>query len=180
MLISPLQNPGDEDRVPTPYQIHLPPEDIEEPIEIKDDVTLNYDANEFNIDPLYNWSSDKNTLLKHMTETQIQLANDWLKTEKNEYVSSEPDIEEGVDFNKCNAGQKELYHFICDWIQKRIDNTGHEPIYSILSGRAGCGKTYVVKCIQKFIKEKKCKEGFLKLAAPTGAAAFLIKGSTLR
>ena len=28
-------------------------------------------------------------------------------------------------------------------------------------------------------KGKKCKEGFLKLAAPTGAAAFLIKGSTL-
>ena len=114
-----------------------------------------------------------------MDESKLNDAKDWLKRQKQEFVSKEPDVEEGVDFNTCNAGQKEFYHFICDWIQKRIDNTGHEPIYSILSGRAGCGKTYVIKCIQKFIKEKKCKKGFLKLAAPTGAAAFLIKGSTL-
>ena len=181
LLISPLQNPGhDEDIVPTPLQIHMLPSDIERAIEIDDEDISNYDVDEFNIANLgYDWSSDKNTLIGLMDESKLNDAKDWLKRQKQEYVSKEPDIEEGVDFNTCNAGQKKFYHFICDWIQMRIDNAAHEPIYSILSGRAGCGKTYVVKCIQKFIKEKKCKEGFLKLAAPTGAAAFLIKGSTL-
>ena len=91
-------------------------------------------------------------------------------------MSKEPEIENEVDSEKCNKGQKDFYQFICDWIKNRADN---EPIYSILSGRAGCGKTFVVKCIQKFIRDNNCKQGFLKLAAPTGAAAFLIKGTTL-
>ena len=50
----------------------------------------------------------------------------------------------------------------------------------MLSGRAGCGKTFAVKCVNKYIKENKdCLPGFLKIAAPTGTAAFLIKGTTL-
>ena len=179
LLISPLQNPGDEDRVPTPLQIHLLPEENQEAMEIDDEVTSDYDPDEFNNHLSYNWSSDKDILCELIGETELQLANDWLKKEKQEYVSKEPETEEEVDFNKCNADQKYFYQFICDWIQKKIDNADHESIYSILSGRAGCGKTFVVKCIQKFIKDKQCKEGFLKLAAPTGTAAFLIKGTTL-
>ena len=182
LLISPLQNLGDdEDRVPTPLQIHLLPEEIEEAMEIDDEVGSDYNEDEFNNDNLsYNWSSDKEIICKLMDvhETELQLANDWLRKEKDEYISNEPDIED-VDFNKCNAEQKDFYQDICEWIQKKIDNADHEPIYSILSGRAGCGKTFVVRCIQKFIKENNCKEGFLKIAAPTGTAAFLIKGKTL-
>ena len=40
------------------------------------------------------------------------------------------------------------------------------------------GKSFAIKCIKKCIHDN-CKKGFLKIAAPTGSAAFLIRGSTL-
>ena len=95
-------------------------------------------------------------------------------------IDTDNDVE-NVDFNQCNADQKLFYKEIYDWTKKKLDNHSEQvkPIYLILSGRAGCGKTFAVKCVKKFIKDENCPSGFLKLAAPTGAAAFLIKGTTL-
>ena len=61
---------------------------------------------------------------------------------------------------------------------RKTQNQNEEPVYLFLSGRAGCGKSFAVKCVKKFIQQH-CPPGFLKIAAPTGTAAFLIKGDTL-
>ena len=84
LLVSPLQNPDEEDIVPTQFQIHQIPEDIEQDKEIDDDdVTSEYDAEEFINDALeYDWTLDKTTLLKDMSEQDIHSAPNWLENQK--------------------------------------------------------------------------------------------------
>merc|ERR1712240_502794 len=73
-----------------------------------------------------------------------------------------------------------FYNYITNWITLKLSDSTIPPIYVVLLGRAGCGKTFAVKCVNNFIKRnKECLPGFLKIAAPTGTAAFLIKGTTL-
>ena len=107
----------------------------------------------------------------------IDLVTNWLLDIKKSHVSKEVETDD-VDFKLCNKDQTVFYQYICDWIERKLVNPDEDPIYLILSGRAGCGKTFAVKCVKKYINEK-CKAGFLKMAAPTGTAAFLIKGETL-
>ena len=58
------------------------------------------------------------------------------------------------------------------------DDKDVKPFYLNLSGRAGCGKSVVLNCISKYIRSK-AGPSFLKVGAPTGTAAFLVKGNTL-
>ena len=46
-------------------------------------------------------------------------------------------------------------------------------------GRAGCGKTYLMNCVNKYLCEKLEAPGIMRLAAPTGTAAFQVGGETL-
>ena len=190
LLVSPLQNPEGEDMDPSGFQMYQPHDDIVPNMEKDDDAISDYDAEEFINDAFrHDWDLDLNTLQHDMPE-KIDSAPDWLENEKVSYVSKKVDSDE-VDPKSCNNGQAIFYEYISKWVQSKLDNPDELPIYLLLSGRAGCGKTFAVKCVKKFINEK-CKEkegfirmvghkkeGFLKMAAPTGTASFLIKGDTL-
>ena len=83
LLISPLQNPGDEGILTNDLQTYQLNEPAEANIEINDDINSNYDADEFVNDHLtYDWESDRNTLLESMTEAELQCAKDWIKDKK--------------------------------------------------------------------------------------------------
>ena len=124
------------------------------------------------------WDLDLNILQQDIPE-KIDSALNWLESVKSSYVSQKDDSEK-VDYKLCNKDQARFYEYICKWIQCKLNNSDVAPIYLLLSGRAGCGKTFAVKCVKAFVNENcKDKEGFLKMAAPTGTAAFLIKGNTL-
>ena len=47
------------------------------------------------------------------------------------------------------------------------------PLYMIVPGTAGTGKSYLIHCLRLLLKDKVC------VAAPTGVAAFKIDGYTL-
>ena len=180
LLVSPVQNPEEEDIVPTQFQMNqIYGEVIDQNIDKDDDIASEYDAEEFINEALkHDWDLDLNTLEKDIPE-KIDSAPDWLDNVKLSYVSKKDDGEY-VDPTACNEGQGIFYNYICEWIKRKLKDQNEKPIYLILSGRAGCGKTFAVMCVKQFINEKcKEKEGFLKMAAPTGAAAFLIKGNTL-
>ena len=84
LLVSPLQNLGDEEIVQPEheaYQMHGQYEGQNDRDD--DDVSSNYDADEFANDNLaYNWDSDRDTLLEDMSETELQSAKDWIKDKK--------------------------------------------------------------------------------------------------
>ena len=79
-----------------------------------------------------------------------------------------------------NSKQKTAYDLIEDWVNSKTSPNGKDvkPLYLNLSGRAGCGKSAVLKCVSKYIKSK-ANPNFLKVGAPTGTAAFIVKGNTL-
>ena len=179
LLVSPLQNPEEEEEdIPTEFQLQQPHENIMQKHTARDDdVASDYDSEEFINEALkYDWDTDLNTLEQDIPNS-IDLVTNWLQDIKKSHVSMEDETDD-VDFKLCNKDQTVFYQYICDWIERKLVNPDEDPIYLILSGRAGCGKTFAVKCVKKYINEK-CKAGFLKMAAPTGTAAFLIKGETL-
>ena len=80
-----------------------------------------------------------------------------------------------------NFKQRITYGLIEEWVNSKTssDDKDAESFYLDLSGRAGCGKSAVLNCVSKYIRSK-ANQNFLKVGAPTGTAAFLVKGNTLQ
>lgn len=57
-------------------------------------------------------------------------------------------------------------------MQQHLEN-GASPLRIIVSGTAGTGKSYLIHCLRLLLKDK------VRVAAPTGVAAFNIDGHTL-
>ena len=180
LMASPFQNPNEEEIIPTQFQMHQLYGDMEQEKERDDDdVTSEYDDEEFTIDAQkYDWTSGETDLHEHMSKEELDSAPNWLEKVKTQDVAK-PLQRDDVDYSKCNVEQKAFCKYISDWIRQKCENDNFDPIYFILSGRAGCGKSYAVKVVKKFLHDNHCESGFLKIAAPTRVAAFLIKGSTL-
>ena len=152
LVLSPLQNQNEEEMIPSQFQIHQLHEDPEQEKERDDDdVTSEYDDEEFINDALrYDWTSDETSLCKDMSKEEIDSAPDWLDIIKKENISI-PLQEDEVEYNKCNVEQKAFCNYISNWITRKTENDSVDPIYFILSGRAGCGKSYAVKVVKKFM-----------------------------
>ena len=59
-----------------------------------------------------------------------------------------------------------------------VDGKIVKPLYLNVCGKAGCGKSFVLKiCRKHYLSED--KPDFMKIGGPTGSAAFLVKGTTL-
>ena len=94
-----------------------------------------------------------------------------------------------IDFDKynpksLNLKQEKAFKLMSRWCTKAINaqKAGEgppEPLYLILQGRAGCGKSYLINCVQKHCAEVLKAPGLVKIAAPTGTAAFQVSGSTI-
>ena len=150
--------------------------DEEEHLVANDDEASNYD------DILlgdshknYDWQSDRKEL--GLTSSEIKEAEGWIKQQK---ISSTLKEEQCViKPSTLNPQQEKAYNFITSWIDNMVTNPKEtEPIYLNISGRAGCGKTYFLNCVSHYAT-KKGGSNFLLKAAPTGTAAFLIRGNTL-
>ena len=109
-------------------------------------------------------------------------ANTWINKMQNMYKFKKVDQDETVTLKKeqLNFKQRIAYDLIEEWVNSKTspDGTDVNPFYLNLSGRAGCGKSAVLKCVSKYIRSK-ANPNFLKIGAPTGTAAFLVKGNTL-
>ena len=116
-----------------------------------------------------------------MTDDDILRCYEWLKTVKLLHGDEDVENEEGfcLDKDQLNFKQRIAYDLIEEFVDKKMTEEGKDAtLYLNISGKAGCGKSAVVKCIAKYIR-RKAKPTFMKIAAPTGTAAYLVKGSTL-
>ena len=56
----------------------------------------------------------------------------------------------------------------------------YRPLRLVVSGTAGTGKSYVVKCLQRFIvRQVFGANDAIQVITPTGSAAYLVQGSTV-
>ena len=137
----------------------------------------NYDMTEDQNDPHqgYDWSSDRKEL--GLTTSQIKEAGGWLEHQKtiSKLVEKE---QRPPNPETLNERQRAGYDYVVNWMEQKVSNPETEPILLNVSGEAGCGKTYMLNCIQQTAIALGGKT-FLMKAAPTGKAAFLIQGDTI-
>ena len=58
-------------------------------------------------------------------------------------------------------------------VRRHLEGDGSHPLRLIVSGTAGTGKSFLINCLRLLLKDK------LRVAAPTGVAAFNVDGNTL-
>ena len=116
-----------------------------------------------------------------MTQDDILDSHNWIKQMKELHGEKDNQDEEEIkcpDKDQLNFKQKIAYDLIEEFVNEKMTVEGKDvTLYLNISGKAGCGKSAVIKCISKYIRSK-TKPSFMKIGAPTGTAAFLVKGTT--
>ena len=74
-----------------------------------------------------------------------------------------------VNPNLLQAKQLQVYNSVSQHLE--VNDT--TPLYMIVTGTAGTGKSYLINCLKLLLQEK------LRVAAPTGVASYNIEGHTL-
>ena len=64
-------------------------------------------------------------------------------------------------------------HDVYDTVKAHFESGDDDPLHIIVNGTAGTGKSYLINCLRLLLGTS------LKVAAPTGVAAFIIDGRTL-
>ena len=102
------------------------------------------------------------------------------KLDNHKFKKAGQDDSKTLTKDQLNFKQRIAYDLIEGWVNSKTSSDGKDtdPFYLNLSGRAGCGKSAVLNCVSKYIRSK-ANQNFLKVGAPTGTAAFLVKGNTL-
>ena len=125
----------------------------------------------------YDWSTDVKNFstsdfdLEHMSKVDIE---NWWSTVKFDYRSNvEEEQEQRIDPDTLNEKQSILYRTLVQHIRNRMNDPDEPPIYLDLAGRAGCGKTYSLRCLVQKIKEM-APHQIISTCAPTGTATTLL------
>ena len=85
-----------------------------------------------------------------------------------------------VDITKLNRNQKFAFQIPLKTIQTFIENpTNYEPLRMIVSGTAGSGQFYLIKCLVKTVRTIFSSNRAVQVLCPTGNSANFISGVAL-
>ena len=134
------------------------------------------------------WTEDYNEFCERRGLTLKELQS-FVKFMRNKGLNKEVEYEK-YDWRNLNKKQKRAYELITQWCIKAIQGkvqdleplrliiqgtflglffmTLYSDIFFIFTGRAGCGKSYLINCVAKFLAETMKSPNFMKIAAPTG------------
>ena len=90
--------------------------------------------------------------------------------QQRQYHVSQPHVTT-ADPGKLQGKLLETYRTVLGHFQQAGE--GQKPLRMIVSGTAGTGKSYLIQCLQQLLGDK------IRVAAPTGGAAFNVHGHTL-
>lgn len=99
--------------------------------------------------------------------------------------SSHTIVQKRVCLANLNRKQSLLFYFVRDWALQVANGENVKPFHIFLTGGAGTGKSYLIKCIfqelDKILPHQSGNPDSLTelLVAPTGTAAFNILGQTI-
>ncbi|XP_053372848.1 uncharacterized protein LOC128546392 [Mercenaria mercenaria] len=124
--------------------------------------------------PDYDWSAK-------LYAYPIQKCQDWIE---NINQSAEVNVTElilpDVDLNMINSNQKFAFDITMLTLSNYVKNdTDFEPLRLIVSGTAGTGKSFLIKCLVKAIRSLFQTNKSVQVVCPTGNSANIISGVTL-
>ena len=142
----------------------LRPTDINEPEPDMADIIEDGDM-ELEPDLTADWSADRVKL--GLTDTDIEEAQDWITRIKVTAALSDEE-EEQISTNSLNPEQYRVYREIMEVMESQ-----EKSIQCLIdvSGGAGTGKSFMIRCIQQKAYELTSDWNVVKIAAPTGSAA---------
>ena len=78
-----------------------------------------------------------------------------------------------------NENQKAIVSLVLHTLYNFVENTEYyHPLRLVVSGTAGTGKSYVIKCLQRLVWQVFEANDAIQVITPTGNVAYLVHGST--
>jgi hypothetical protein len=131
----------------------------------------------------YDWQEDSRSL--SLTEDSKKLLCGWLAEKKASENPDDDDMSLAGLPEDLNEKQHLAYRIVCGHIDSVIEDrvngiTSTPQLLLNISGAAGTGKSFWLNTIRRYALSKpQLSKDFIKSAAPSGTAAFLIGGATL-
>ncbi|XP_073231632.1 uncharacterized protein [Porites lutea] len=119
----------------------------------------------------YDWSSTRIILPEWLQES--------IKAdEERETESRDLDLPQVCPLS-LNENQKAIVGLVLHTLFNFVENTEYyHPLRLVVSGTAGTGKSYVIKCLQRLVRQVFEANDAIQVITPTGNAAYLVQGST--
>ena len=73
------------------------------------------------------------------------------------------------------GGSHMVLHTLYNYVEDRQD---YHPLRLVVSGTAGTGKSYVINCLQRLVRQLFGANDAIQVITPTGNAAYLVNGQT--
>ena len=123
------------------------------------------------------WGQDRRDF--GFTDDDIKNVTTWIDQRKKENIllESSQDMEPPTNLNKQ---QMDAFAIIKHFIDcKNLNKSEVQQLLLQINGPAGSGKSYWIQKVKGYAKKVFNRNNFVLTAAPSGTAAFLIKGETL-
>ena len=136
-----------------------------------------------------NFDWDRSAIERELVESHI-LPEEWLEIKTNEFQNKDTS---SISVPLKNDGSKyqleDLYEdqqFVISIVLQKLqewltceDLSTFEPLRLTINGSAGCGKSVLINTLVTVLREMFQTDDVVKIAAPTGTAAFNVGGVTL-
>ena len=84
------------------------------------------------------------------------------------------------DAEQMSDEQKAIVYNAVDAVIKFLNNDpSYKPMRATIMGSAGTGKSFIINTIISMVRKLTCSNDTVQIAAPSGAAAFNVQGSTI-
>ncbi|XP_078350740.1 uncharacterized protein LOC144635515 [Oculina patagonica] len=125
----------------------------------------------------YDWSSACIILPEGKDPTKW-LQESIKENEEQETETGELELPE-VSLSSLNENQRAIVGLVLHTLHNFLENPqDYHPLRLVVSGTAGTGKSYVIKCLQSLVRQLFGANNAIQVITPTGNAAYLVNGST--
>jgi signal recognition particle subunit SEC65 len=156
-------------------------QDTDETPEWMDIVRPNPNFDNISTDFIYDDGGDNYDWAKTGFQYPADMGNSWLeKLNETSHLDDDGLHLPDVDISQMNDDQMFAFNIVMKTLLNfNEDNAEYEPLRMIVSGTAGSGKSFLIKCLVKSIRSLFHCNKSVGILCPTGNSANLISGVTL-
>ena len=128
----------------------------------------------------FNWSSIYSSIQVSNLHQAKEWLNESIKNNEENAADENNIVLPDVDISTLNDEQKSIVSLVLHTLYKYMENpNNYTPLRLVVSGTGGTGKSYVIKCLQRLIRQLFGKNEAIQVVTPTGNSAFLVDGRTV-